>query len=513
MKHKHTAPARGQGRPAARRQTPDGSAAARGHKRDAAAASRRTAKAIVAVSLAFAAALIVFLALLAARRPQMNIQKAYRLIAEGDLEQADILINTMEQDDYPAWRIADLRYAVADYLLGQGDHQAVFDMMEDLPRDDGRTAQLTRQANYLKASELYEADRFDAAAQLFYTLNDYEDSAWRYVDCRVAQAVQTYQAGDDAEARRQVYAIEDAWAHLQEAVSAAAKTPDEAQTLSAVEFFDPAIVRETAETMEELSAARTGGAVYRIATGYFHTVAVRSNGTVLATGDNSSGQCEVSGWTDIVQVAAGARHTVGLRLDGTVVAVGDDTYGQCDVADWRDVTAIAANAFGTLGLKSDGTVLASKYYQEKTAGWHGVTQIAAGAYSVGCLYEGGRMLSTHAMAQMENSAGLSGLAINGPVSAAIDGNGALVSSYEKAPDWQHLSCVAVGTTGFVGVTEDGQAVLFLFRKDQEERLFVEGRALEAASSGTHCAVITDEGRVFAFGSNGYGQCDVDDWEL
>ncbi|MGG3883419.1 RCC1 domain-containing protein [Brevibacillus panacihumi] len=36
-------------------------------------------------------------------------------------------------------------------------------------------------------------------------------------------------------------------------------------------------------------------------------------------------------------IAAGYRHTVGLTSDGTVVAVGDHTYGQCDVYGWRGI--------------------------------------------------------------------------------------------------------------------------------------------------------------------------------
>lgn len=36
-------------------------------------------------------------------------------------------------------------------------------------------------------------------------------------------------------------------------------------------------------------------------------------------------------------IAAGRGHTVGLKLDGTVVAVGDNTYGQCDVGSWRNI--------------------------------------------------------------------------------------------------------------------------------------------------------------------------------
>ena len=37
-------------------------------------------------------------------------------------------------------------------------------------------------------------------------------------------------------------------------------------------------------------------------------------------------------------VSAGDWHTVGLRSDGTVVAVGNNKYyGQCDVSGWTDI--------------------------------------------------------------------------------------------------------------------------------------------------------------------------------
>ena len=31
------------------------------------------------------------------------------------------------------------------------------------------------------------------------------------------------------------------------------------------------------------------------------------------------------------------KHTVGLRSDGTVVATGWNEYGQCNVSDWTDI--------------------------------------------------------------------------------------------------------------------------------------------------------------------------------
>ena len=37
------------------------------------------------------------------------------------------------------------------------------------------------------------------------------------------------------------------------------------------------------------------------------------------------------------KIAAGRRHTIGLKSDGTVMAVGDNEYGQCDVSGWRGI--------------------------------------------------------------------------------------------------------------------------------------------------------------------------------
>lgn len=74
-----------------------------------------------------------------------------------------------------------------------------------------------------------------------------------------------------------------------------------------------------------------------VSAGTKHTVGLKSDGTVVAVGFNNCGQCDVSGWTDIVAVSSGYEHTVGLKSDGTVVAVGYNKYGQCDVSGWTDI--------------------------------------------------------------------------------------------------------------------------------------------------------------------------------
>lgn len=55
-------------------------------------------------------------------------------------------------------------------------------------------------------------------------------------------------------------------------------------------------------------------------------------------------------------IAAGLIHTIGIKEDGTVVAVGDNSFGQLNVSSWTNIKAIAAGDLHTVGIKEDGTV-------------------------------------------------------------------------------------------------------------------------------------------------------------
>lgn len=97
----------------------------------------------------------------------------------------------------------------------------------------------------------------------------------------------------------------------------------------------------------------------RLAAGAHHALAILSDGSVAAAGENEDGQCNVQHWEDIVQVAAGEGHSAGLKKDGTVVAAGRNDQGQCNVDSWTDIVFIACGDEHTVGLKKDGTVVAA----------------------------------------------------------------------------------------------------------------------------------------------------------
>lgn len=106
-----------------------------------------------------------------------------------------------------------------------------------------------------------------------------------------------------------------------------------------------------------------------------HVVGLRSDGTVVATGRNDSGQCEVGEWKNIVAIATADCHSVGLRFDGTVAACGCglDDNGQCDCTEcWHDIVAIFCSYNNTVGLRSDGTVDvcgSTRYGADETCEW------------------------------------------------------------------------------------------------------------------------------------------------
>jgi len=167
--------------------------------------------------------------------------------------------------------------------------------------------------------------------------------------------------------------------------------------------------------------------------GAAHMAGLKHDGTVVAVGSNSEGQCDVSGWTDIDQIAAGGLHTVGLKSDDTVVAIGSNDDDQCNVNVWTDITQVAAGDSHTVGLQSDGTVVAvgyNDYDQCDVGSWTDIIQVAAGgAHTVGLRSDG--------------------------TVIAVGNNG---DGQCNVGDWTNIDQVAAGRDHTVGVKSEGTVV-------------------------------------------------------
>jgi alpha-tubulin suppressor-like RCC1 family protein len=227
-----------------------------------------------------------------------------------------------------------------------------------------------------------------------------------------------------------------------------------------------------------------------VAAGWYHSLALKSDGTVWSWGNNGDGQLGIPGFASIPRIvsglsgatgiAAGGSHSLALR-GGTVWSWGANTYGQlgdntttahtipAPVGGLSNVTAMAAGSTHSLALNANGTVMAwgsnaegqlgtglpaSSLVPVAVANLTGVVAIAAGDHHSLALTSGGRVWAWGA-----NNAGQIG---NGGTSPPV------------------TSPVEIGTL------EDIVAI--------------------AAGSGIdHNLAVGADGRVWAWGNNSYGQ--------
>jgi alpha-tubulin suppressor-like RCC1 family protein len=123
-----------------------------------------------------------------------------------------------------------------------------------------------------------------------------------------------------------------------------------------------------------------------IAAGGFHSLALKSDGTVVAWGRNTEGETNVPmGLSNVVAIAAGYYHSIALRNDGTIIVWGDNTFGQTNVpAGLSNVVAVAGSYADTIVLKADGIVLAwggnNDNQTNVPAGLSNIVAVSAGFY-------------------------------------------------------------------------------------------------------------------------------------
>jgi hypothetical protein len=225
-----------------------------------------------------------------------------------------------------------------------------------------------------------------------------------------------------------------------------------------------------------------------VTAGGYHTVGLETDGTVVAVGLNNHGQCNVGSWTDIVQVTAGYGHTIGLKSDGTVVAAGDNGYGQCDVDEWYDIVQVAAGYRHTVGLKSDGTVVAvgDDYFgQCSITGWEDITQVAAGGYHTVGLKTDGTVV-----AEGWNDFGQCSVGI-----------------------WTDITEVSAGYYHTAGLKSDGSLLAVGLNNDGQCDVDGWGDIVHLAAGYYHTVGLESDDTVVAVGRNTDGQRDVDEWNL
>ena len=120
--------------------------------------------------------------------------------------------------------------------------------------------------------------------------------------------------------------------------------------------------------------------VVAISAGSAHSVALKSNGTVIAWGSTHCDVDEASGWSGVAMISAGRCHNVALLQDSTVIARGDEE----DPSMWRvpagltNVIAVAAGREHTIALLEEGTVVTWGTSTNVPMGLSNIVAVAAG---------------------------------------------------------------------------------------------------------------------------------------
>ena len=235
--------------------------------------------------------------------------------------------------------------------------------------------------------------------------------------------------------------------------------------------------------------------IIAVSEGVWNTIGLKSDGTVVAVGDNANGRCNVCDWRDIIAVSAGTNYTVGVKSDGKVVTAGFAKWAKCDVTDWINIVAVASGEGHIVGLKSDGTVVATGCNdngQCNTSEWDNIVSIATGYYIT------------------------VGLKSDGTIVATGD-----ISTASETKKWTDIVAVStdLSTAGnIIGLKSDGTVVAVGYNSYGQCDVNGWTDIVAISNSYKHTIGLKSDGTVVATNYKGdeeenYGQCNVQKWKL
>lgn len=278
-----------------------------------------------------------------------------------------------------------------------------------------------------------------------------------------------------------------------------------------------------------------------VSAGAWHSLAVSSDGSLRAWGDDSAGALGTGrslqaplpiavGIANVVAIAAGDFHTVALKADGSVWAWGRNDEGELGdgttqgrsspvpVAGLSGVIAIAAGSAHTVALKGDGTVWtwganfvgqlgdasSGRSAPAPVPGIAGAVAIAAGYQHTVVLLRDGSV-----WAWGGNDSGQLG---SGTVSPAFSG----ISTPTQVVGLHAIVQVAAGTRHTLALAADGTVWAW---GDNSSGDLGDGTTTTSAlpvavsglgrtafiAAGSYSLAIEADGSAWAWGANGYGQ--------
>ena len=510
--------------------------------------------------------IIVFLLLLAIavmgiwHLPYVCLNAALQAAEQGNAEEAKLWLSYAEIIDLKANTkeaaaevLEKVQEQEIDRLISEGRFEEALEMLRS-QSGSGFEDERIKECLYGIALSFMHNENYAEAEKYLKQILDYKDVNDKYRECEIAIAYAAFESGDiktaqdyiaKAPSDSSMQALHDLILKTQAEDLLQSETPDEGLKIimelwlagkvqdaelihaeklcypflyedkSDREILDAALETnaQQAKKRNELIKRRNMLPGQVLAVGNHHTVAVKKDGTMLASGDNTYGQCNVSDWTEIVAVAAGAYHTIALKEDGTVVATGDNRYGQCETTGIQDAVEIDAHGFDTIIRLADGSVkcLGLHDYGPFISSWKNIRALSAAGYALTGITEDGTAMATSPSLLSQDFRNLIDIDAATGYAAGITADGNLVTSSLFSPGWQNVILIDAEANGIMGLIEDG-SVCFHLLNDMDVSLLI-GRTdiVAIAYSGTHAVVLLTDGTYLACGDNEAGQCDVFEW--
>ena len=465
-------------------------------KADEQAAAQK--KKIIIFSGAFVAVVAAILLVTKVIMPAANYSKAEKLLAAGDYDGAIAAFAALGGYKDSAEKLEQAETEKEEARLAA-----------EAAEEEARNAQA-----YADAETMLENGEYDAAITAFSALGTYSDAADRLKDAKAKkQEIENARLAAEAaeEEARNAQAYADA-----EALEAADKAVEAAMAFGKLGDYRDARSRSLA-LWDTLAVRDT------ISAGTGYTVGLKRDGTVVAVGDNRAGECNVSGWTDIVAVSAGDNFTVGLKSDGTVVAVGDNEDGECDVSSWTDIVAVSAGDYHTVGLKVDGTVVSvgrNKYGECNVSSWTDIVAISAGDDCTVGVKTDGTVVAVGAgnkIQGLDRWTDIVSVSAGNFHTVRLKSDGTVVakgSDIDGECDvggWTDIVAASAGVGYTVGLKRDGTVVAVGDNRDGDCNVSGWTDIVAVSTGFWHTVGLKRDGTVVAVGNNEYGQCDVGDW--
>ncbi len=382
---------------------------------------------------------------------------------------------------------------------------------------------------YNKAMDLYKSGQYKDAIYILTELSDYKDSLEKLVQIKYDYALKLYNDCDYEKAY-------DIFKELGEYKDCATKVADTEKALYMVaknsiengKYYDAynLFLKYMNSKLFKDYYIKFNRQLYNtISASSSQTVAIRNNGTVVATGRNKYGECNVGNWENIVAVSASISHTVGLKADGTVVATGDNDNGQCNVNDWKDIVAISASYDVTIGLKSNGTVVATgrnTYGACDVSGWSDIIAICSddGDGTIGLKANGTVVIAGYdGISRGDMSVILTWkdiIAISADMNCiyGLKKDGTIVSN--EGNSWSDIVAFSGGrsnASGMIAIKSNGN-IISAGTNNHINKINVNGwkNMVSISAGSSHVVAVKSDGTVIASGYNPDGRCNVAGWK-